>query len=776
MNRMQKISQYIFLITVFLAPIVFIPSVYFPTDVIKVAVLSIGILLSSIFCIISSIRSGNFKFHKNPIVYSVILLAISVLFSALGSTSVMKSFIGQGFEIGTASFLFLMFATFFLVTQLTKVNKDFIFSIYITITASAILLVLFHLVRLIGGADVMSFGILSYSTSTFIGKWYDFAIFTGLLGLISFFGIKFLSLTRLSKITLYIALLLSGFFLLAINFKLIWTIIALVILGVIIYEFYTRTPKVSLFSILILIISVFGAWTNNSITANISKSLSIEQIEVVLPWQLTMDVASETVKESPFFGAGPNRFGYQYLKFKPFQDINPTQFWNTEFTTSFGTLPTFIVNQGLVGSILWILFLIFFIREGIKSLKRPNQDISKKFFIVSSFFSALFLWIVNIVYIPSHTMLFLTFVFTGLFISTLFTEEDTTASQSIPTEPGISKWLSPLLYTIIAIVLIFWLGLYVKKVMAISYFQGGIKELSATSSPERAEAKFKKALSYDMSDVYYQALSEVDIMKLNLIVKNLQDSGKISSPDKESLEKIAAYIKEAVEYSRKAQAIDPTNYYNYLEEARVSEIASSLKIENSYEGAKNAYAKAIQVNQFNPSLYLSLARLLTTNNDLKGAQEYIGKALQLKQNYTEAIFLLSQIQVTNGQIKEAITSVKVATQINPNDQTLFLQLGLLQYNDKNYSEAITALEKALSLDKQYANARYFLGLSYIKVGRNADAIAQFDELVKTNPDNKEITLILSNLRAGKDPFANAQPPIDSKPEKRKTPPVTDKVK
>ena len=45
--------------------------------------------------------------------------------------------------------------------------------------------------------------------------------------------------------------------------------------------------------------------------------------------------------------------------------------------------------------------------------------------------------------------------------------------------------------------------------------------------------------------------------------------------------------------------------------------------------------------------------------------------------------------------------------------------------------------------------------------------------MKSNPDNKEVALILSNLQAGKDPFANAQPPIDDAPQKRSTPPVKD---
>jgi tetratricopeptide (TPR) repeat protein len=119
--------------------------------------------------------------------------------------------------------------------------------------------------------------------------------------------------------------------------------------------------------------------------------------------------------------------------------------------------------------------------------------------------------------------------------------------------------------------------------------------------------------------------------------------------------------------------------------------------------------------------------------------------------------------------------VQAASVLAPNDSGTFFQLGFLRYNNKDYQGAVSALEKTIVLNPAYANAKYFLGLSYQKLGRNAEAIAQFKDLQVTNPDNKEVGLILNNLQAGRDPFANAKPPIDNKPEKRATPPVSEKV-
>ena len=189
----------------------------------------------------------------------------------------------------------------------------------------------------------------------------------------------------------------------------------------------------------------------------------------------------------------------------------------------------------------------------------------------------------------------------------------------------------------------------------------------------------------------------------------------------------------------------------------------------------DAYNGAAKFNPYDPSIYLSVARLEASQNKMDEAQKYIGAALQLKQNYTEAIFFLSQIQVNQGKIKDAIVSTQVTTQINPNNPQLFFQLGFLYYNDKDYQNAATALQKAVDLSSQYSNARYFLGLSLVRLNKNTEAVAQFEEIAKSNPDNKEVEGILANLKAGKSPFTDVKPPVDSKPEKRAALPIKEKT-
>jgi tetratricopeptide (TPR) repeat protein len=135
--------------------------------------------------------------------------------------------------------------------------------------------------------------------------------------------------------------------------------------------------------------------------------------------------------------------------------------------------------------------------------------------------------------------------------------------------------------------------------------------------------------------------------------------------------------------------------------------------------------------------------------DRKMAREYIAQSLSLKNNYLEAVFLLSQIEVADGNLKAAIDSMQAATFIAPNDDLSFFRLGYLQYLNKDYKSAASALERAIALNPFFDNAKYFLGLSYDLLGRSKEALKIFENLNELYPDNREVILIIKNIKAGR---------------------------
>jgi len=230
-------------------------------------------------------------------------------------------------------------------------------------------------------------------------------------------------------------------------------------------------------------------------------------------------------------------------------------------------------------------------------------------------------------------------------------------------------------------------------------------------------------------------------------------------------------IADAVESAKKATESDNGNFANWFALGRVYEVLSGNGVQGSLESARGAYAEAALRSSSNPSVPLALARLDAMSGNVSGARENISKALTLKNNYTDAYYTLAQLEAASNNISGAIRSVEAAAVVDPNNTGLYFQLGLLKYNQNDFVGAASAFERAVVLVPDYANAKYFLGLSYYQTGKKTEALKQFEDLSVSNPDNNEIKLIISNLKAGRSPFANAKPPVDDQPEKRAEPPI-----
>jgi tetratricopeptide (TPR) repeat protein len=171
------------------------------------------------------------------------------------------------------------------------------------------------------------------------------------------------------------------------------------------------------------------------------------------------------------------------------------------------------------------------------------------------------------------------------------------------------------------------------------------------------------------------------------------------------------------------------------------------------ESAIAAYDQALTLHPNSPSLYYAKAVLEHARGDNVKAREYVQNAITMRNQYTDAIFLLAQIQIESNEVADAIKSVEAITLFNPLNAVAFFQLGLLHYADEKFPSSIEAFGRAVEINPDYANARYFLGLSYWRLGNNARALEEFRKVQASNPENTEVNTVIANLEAGKEPFA-----------------------
>ncbi len=774
--RLEKWSFFLLLAAAFLLPIFFLPNI--PVVLSKVVLLAIVAILLGGVLIFGALKHSHVRLPFNLFALSAILVPVLFALSSLFSGDVAGSFFGARFEVGTTISLVLGTVLLFLTAHFFR-TKDRVFAFYIAFFSSAFLIALHQIIRLTFGSDVLTFGISNSSAFTLIGKWNELGVYFGLVAILSLVSLEILTLNRTFKIIWSVVLALALFFLVLTNFSYVWIVVGLSAVIAFTYLFISRKKegatsskrfsKASIIVFVLALIFVFPkgpVWLVNHMpqamqngVGKVATFFNAGDIEVRPSFSYTAMIAKETLKSDPLFGVGPNKFIDQWIALKP-TEVNQSAFWASDFIYGIGLVPTYAVTAGILGFLAILFFLGTFAYLGYMHVFKKGRDVFTQYLVVSSYLGALYLWIFQVVYIPSETLFYLAFLFTGIFIACLHRDG---AFHLRPFNYGANSRVSfaavsGLIVVLLAVVsLAYYLG---EKVYASGQFTQAAIAVNTKGDLAAGEKALNDAISADPQDVYYRSLVQLGVLKINAVLNNT------ALKQEEKTAQIGPLLSTTLDAAQKAIKRDEDNYQNWLTLGQLYEGLLPFGYDKAYESAKQAYEKALALNGKNPATLLSLARLEAANKNLPKAKEIVLQALAMKQNYSEAIYLLSQIQIAEGNLKDAIQSVSAIAFLNQNDPTVFFQLGFLQYSDKQYAEAVTSLERAVALNEQYSNARYFLGISYSRLGRQRDAIAQFEIIDKLNPDNQEVKAVLANLKAGRDPLAAAKAPTKAETTKK----------
>ncbi len=785
-GKLDNIAFYILLVTVILAPLSFWFSKFIPLELIKSLVINIGVIASAIFLAFVVLKEKKISLPPASLCRTSVLLLVSIVISSTLSLHFAKSFFGQAFEVLTTSFLITLFLTAFVTYNLIQKQRERAIVLYFAMVSSYLILFLFHLLRIIFGETFLSFGIFTTLTSSILGSWYSLATFSALVLIISLSGLSFLQLSKRMRIVFWTLSIVSLFGIVFVADVRVWYVSAIVFLGLSIILFVEKWKKTSVQGIgyigritkslpliptIAFVVLALLVYRGPTTLDSVVTKLKIAHFEIFLPWQTTLNVTSSVLQNYPLFGVGSNGFSDAYQAYKPLI-INSTNAWGTEFQYGIGFVPTFIASHGVVGTILWILLFVFFGILSTKVIKKLPDDFEKRFMLLSSFVMTAFLWLILLVTIPTHTIILLTFVITALFVSLSVSYGLINQRMYSPISGTKASKLFPSLISLVILALIVLGLMNIKKILAFSYFAHGLREFETNQNLEKADQAFTTALKLNESDVYWRSKAEISVATAQKLASTITNTTSASTTQA-ILTDINNVLNRGISDAKKATSYNPKNYYNYLSEARVAEVAASIKMQNGYENALTSYNNAINLNPYNPSLYLSLANFEAKNGKYDDAIKDLGRALQVKNNYLDAVFLLSQIYATKGDLQNAIIAAGIAVQLNPENPVLLFQLGLLKYYAKDYKGSSQALSEAIKLQADYDNAKYFLGLSFARLREFTKAIEIFEDLQKANDTNEEIALILSNLRSGRSIFSDEKIPV-STPEKRTGLPVKEK--
>lgn len=189
-------------------------------------------------------------------------------------------------------------------------------------------------------------------------------------------------------------------------------------------------------------------------------------------------------------------------------------------------------------------------------------------------------------------------------------------------------------------------------------------------------------------------------------------------------------VEKSIEHFRRAIDFDPVYGAAYAGLADAYSVLGnyrygSLPADECFQRARAAAQKAVEVDDELAEAHASLALIkLDSEHDVEGAEVEFRRAIELNPSYATAHHWYSDFLASLGRADEALAEAERADQLDPLSPIISTTVGERLYFARDYERAAERLHRTLELDPNFIQARFILGLVYVRQGRRAAAVAE----------------------------------------------------
>jgi len=679
------IAKYSIYAAIFLMPIFFLP---WTTDVLDFNKQALLILLACVALfawMIKVLISGKLEINVNKMHVVVGILFVVYLLATIFSINNYGSFWGWP-QSSSESLLSLIGLVIFYFLVSNTFSKENIFTGIAIFSTSALIAEIIGVFQLSGLFLPFNFA-KSVSFNTI-----------GSVGSLGFFVAILLPLTiamlilskKWRRLLFAVQLILSALILFLVNYPIVWWAVVIgsaliMIFGIMKKDIFNgRWMALPMF---FLAVSLFFILLNPQIPWIAQKAN-----EVFLSQRASLDVSLQAIKERPIFGSGPGTFSYDFSKFKN-PSFSQSSLWSVTFGQAASKVLTDLASTGILGLIALLALMAMPVFYGVKSLiseRASNLEVSQE--ETSKIYWILTLGILSALatqvaaYFLYNSNVVLGFL-NFLMIAGLVGLISFNKKEYELKPSSISTLIVTLAFTLI---FIFGLGLLIldgqRYTAEVNYYMG-LVSLQSGDKDAGTKSLASAASLNPSSDLYFRHLSQVYLLLLQDELQNTK-----ATPSDAEKSKIQTLVASSVNAGKIATDLNPKSSSNWTNRGYIYQSLNGL-IGDSSTWAINSYDEALKLDPNNPYLFLQ-----------EGVVDFI--------------------------------SAQALGQDKADQKTQLLNAA----KDK--------LEKAVSLNSNYSNALYSLGLVYDALGQKNKAIAEFTKVQQLNPQDTTIPKILSNLNAG----------------------------
>jgi TolB-like protein/Flp pilus assembly protein TadD len=209
-------------------------------------------------------------------------------------------------------------------------------------------------------------------------------------------------------------------------------------------------------------------------------------------------------------------------------------------------------------------------------------------------------------------------------------------------------------------------------------------------------------------------------------------------------------LRSSLDYFQRALAADPTFALAYAGLAdSYASLAGPMPPEEAYSRAREAALQAIRYDETLAEGHVALARILVFQEwNWAGAGRAYRRAIELSPSYATARQWHGMYLLHLGMGDEALREIRLAQRLDPLSISVNSDVGRVLYSTRRYDEAVTQWRDILELDPSSADARLYLGLTYLEKGMFREARLEFERWGELRQEAPTALLAYSHAAAG----------------------------
>ncbi|MFI5240983.1 MAG: tetratricopeptide repeat protein [Microgenomates group bacterium] len=389
---------------------------------------------------------------------------------------------------------------------------------------------------------------------------------------------------------------------------------------------------------------------------------------VLVSFQTSWSVATDSLKSSPIFGVGPGNYLTAFSRFLPISH-NSTAIWSIRFSSARSFLFTLITEVGLLGLLSFLLVVGLVVKESFSKLKGLTKN--KNILEIGITVSVLILTLSLLFYPANVVLVILFFLLMSLFV------EGKEVNLKMP------ALLSLILFAIAGAYFFFTYKAY----SAERQYKKSIDAIVKNDGKGAYDALIKAININPFVDRYHSTYGQVNLA----LARGLAQKTDLTDQEKNT---VAQLIQQAIREGKAVVALNPQRAGSWELLARTYQTIMPFA-QGADQFTIDSYTQAVSLDPVNPNLRIGLGGVYYALGKYDDAIKQFELAVVAKPDLANAHYNLSAVYREKKDLDKAISEMKTVLTLVDKDSNDYkvasLELANLEKNKTTGSEGSTGL-------------------------------------------------------------------------------------